>query len=180
MARSDEEEEVRKRLGLAVKILAEEMSPALVPGTGSNIGYALRGARAPGDVAGVKGGILKGGSMVRPAGDVAFGAAGDVARVVLTAMRTDPDIRSAAVIGYSRAALATLDDLLLEVCEFDRAREPPGVSTMDWGVASCCREMVPDVIFDRGAAGKEPLIRILGEEPVSVAQTIVAVSHRIS
>jgi predicted fused transcriptional regulator/phosphomethylpyrimidine kinase len=84
------------------------------------------------------------------------------------------------VIHCSPAILTILEDLLLEICEFDRAREPPGVSTMDWGVASCCREGVPDVIFDRGAPGKAPLIRILGEEPVSVARTIVAVSHRLS
>jgi predicted fused transcriptional regulator/phosphomethylpyrimidine kinase len=83
------------------------------------------------------------------------------------------------VIGYSAAAIAILEDLLLEICEFDRAREPPGVSTMEWGVAFCCREGVPDVIFDRGSQGREPLIRILAEEPVSVAQTIVAVSHRV-
>ena len=123
---------------------------------------------------------MKAGRGVQPAGGVIFGAGEGVARVVLTAMRTDPGIRSAAVIGYSAPALAILGDLLLEVCEFDRTREPPGVSTMEWGVASCCREGVPDVIFDRGASGREPLIRILGEEPVSVAQTIVAVSHRLS
>ena len=180
MASHEEKEEVRKRLGLAVQILAEGMTPSLVPGTGSNIGYALPGARTPVDVAGVTGGIMRGGDGVRPAGEVAFGAAGGAARVVLTAMRTDPGIRSGAVIAYSGVVLATLDDLLLEICEFDRAREPPGVSTMDWGVASCCREGVPDVIFDRGTAEKEPLIRILGEEPVSVARTVVAISHRLS
>ena len=180
MARREEEEEVRGKLELAVKILAEEMLPSLVPGGGANIGYALRGARTREDVAGVQGGIVNTGSKVQPAGGVTFGAAESVARVVLTAMRTDPQIRSAAVIGYSMTAIAILEDLLLEICEFDRTRDPPGVSTMDWGVAFCCREGVPDVIFDRGAAGKEPLIRILGEEPVSVAQTIVAVSHRIS
>jgi hydroxymethylpyrimidine/phosphomethylpyrimidine kinase len=180
MARREEEEEVRGKLELAVKILAEEMLPSLVPGGGANIGYALRGARTREDVAGVQGGIVNTGSKVQPAGGVTFGAAESVARVVLTAMRTDPQIRSAAVIGYSMTAIAILEDLLLEICEFDRTRDPPGLSTMDWGVAFCCREGVPDVIFDRGAAGKEPLIRILGEEPVSVAQTIVAVSHRIS
>jgi hydroxymethylpyrimidine/phosphomethylpyrimidine kinase len=180
MARREEEEEVRGKLELAVKILAEEMLPSLVPGGGANIGYALRGARTREDVAGVQGGIVNTGSKVQPAGGVTFGAAESVARVVLTAMRTDPQIRSAAVIGYSMTAIAILEDLLLEICEFDRTRDPPGLSTMDWGVAFCCREGVPDVIFDRGAAGKEPLIRILGEEPVTVAQTIVAVSHRIS
>ena len=168
------------KLELAVKILAEEMSPSLVPGGGSNIGYALRGARTTMDVAGVRGGIVITGSRVQPAGGLTFGSAEGVARVVLTAMRTDPAIRSAAVIHCCPAILAILEELLLEVCEFDRAREPPGVSTMDWGVASCCREGVPDVIFDRGAPGREPLVRILGDEPVSIAQTIVAVSHRLS
>jgi len=180
MARREEEEEVRIRLELAVKILGEGMSPSLASGTGSNIGYALRGARTPEDIAGVKGGIGKTGQEVQLAGGVTFGASEGVARVVLTAMRTDPEIRSAAVILCSPAVLAILEDLLLEVCEFDRAREPPGVSTIDWGVAFCCREGVPDIIFDRGAPGKEPLIRILGEEPVAVAKTIVAVSHRLS
>jgi predicted fused transcriptional regulator/phosphomethylpyrimidine kinase len=180
MARREEEEEVRGKLELAVKILAEEMSPSLVPEGGSNIGYALPGARTNGDVAGVHGGIVKMGGGVRPQGDVTFGASEGVARVVLTAMRSDPGIRSAAVIHFTPAILTILEDLLLEICEFDRAREPPGVSTMDWGVASCCREGVPDVIFDRGAPGREGLVRILGEEPLSVAQTIVAVSHRLS
>jgi predicted fused transcriptional regulator/phosphomethylpyrimidine kinase len=180
MTRRDEEGEVRAKLELAVKILSEEMSPSLVSGRGSNIGYAIRGARTNMDVAGIQGGIVIAGSRVQLAGEVTFGAAEGVARVVLTAMRTDPGIRSAAVIHCSPAILMILEDLLLEICEFDRAREPPGVSTMDWGVASCCREGVPDIIFDRGAPGREPLVRILGEEPVSVAQTIVAVSHRVS
>jgi hydroxymethylpyrimidine/phosphomethylpyrimidine kinase len=102
-----------------------------------------------------------------------------VARVVLTALRTDPAIRSAAEIRFTPDVLVILEDLLLETCEFDRSREPPGVSTMDWGVASCCRDGVPDAIFDRGAPGKEGLVRILAEDPVTVAHTIVALSNRL-
>jgi len=179
MARREGEEEVRRRLELAVQILAEEMSPILVPDGGSQIGYALRGARRREEVAGIEGGLMPGGGKIHPSGDVTFGAGEGVARLVLTAMRTDPEIRSGAEIRYSPAILSVLEDLLLEICEFDRSREPPGVSTMDWGVASCCRDSVPDVIFDRGAPGKEGLIRILGEEPVAVAQTIVAVGRRL-
>jgi len=50
---------------------------------------------------------------------------------------------------------------------------------MDWGVARCCREGVPDVIFDRGAVGKEPMIRILGEDPETVAKRIVQLGQRL-
>jgi hydroxymethylpyrimidine/phosphomethylpyrimidine kinase len=179
VGRREEEAVVRDRLGRAVQILARGMSPALLTGTGSDIVYALPGARRPGDICGIEGGIVKGGSTVRASGRMAFGTGGGVAGVVLTAMRTDPEIRSAAVIRFSPAILAALEDLLLEVCGFDRSREPPGVSTMDWGVASCCRNGVPDVIFDRGAPGKEGLVRILGEDPVTVARTIASVSSRL-
>ncbi len=180
MARRDEEEEAGRRLGLAMRILSGEISPELVPEAGLEIVFALRGARTGEDVAGVEGGIARSGEGVRPRGGVAFGPGRGAARVVLMAMRTDPDIRSGAVIRFSPPILAILEGLLLEVCEFDRTREPPGVSTMDWGVASCCRDGVPDVIFDRGTPGREGLIRILGEDPVAVAQTIVSVSHRLS
>jgi thiamine-phosphate diphosphorylase len=178
MGRKEEEDEVMARLGTAVKMLTDGMTPALLPGSGADIGYALRGARRPVDIAGVQGGIVEGDRAVLAAG-LAFGAGGKVAPVILTAMRTDPGIRSAAVIRFSPGILAAIGDLLLETCEFDRAREPPGVSTMEWGVASCCNEGVPDVIFDRGRPGEEGLIRILGEEPVSVARTLVALSARL-
>jgi hydroxymethylpyrimidine/phosphomethylpyrimidine kinase len=122
---------------------------------------------------------MRRGGQVHPSAGVAFGEGKAVARVVLTAMRTDPEIRSAAVIRFTPTILAIVGDLLLEVCEFDRSREPPGVSTMDWGVASCCRDGVPDVVFDRGAPGKEALVRVLGEDPVKVARIVVTVGHRL-
>jgi hydroxymethylpyrimidine/phosphomethylpyrimidine kinase len=50
---------------------------------------------------------------------------------------------------------------------------------MDWGVASCCRSGVPDVIFDRGGMGKEPMIRILGEDPEVIVNNIIKLSARI-
>ncbi|HQN92356.1 MAG TPA: thiamine-phosphate synthase family protein, partial [Methanoculleus sp.] len=42
-----------------------------------------------------------------------------------------------------------------------------------------CRGGVPDVIYDRGAVGKEPMIRLFGEDPVTVAQNILKLSNRI-
>jgi hydroxymethylpyrimidine/phosphomethylpyrimidine kinase len=177
MGRREEEADVKERLELAVEILVEGITPALLPAAGANIGFALVGARVPGDVAAIRGGIVADGGMVRSPDATAFGADAGVARVILTAMRADPLIRGAAVIRFSPAVLAVLGDLLLETCGFDRAREPPGLSTMDWGVASCCQDGVPDAIFDRGAPGKEGLVRILGEEPVAVAKQVLQVSN---
>jgi len=114
-----------------------------------------------------------------PVGSVAFGASDHVARVVLTSMKFDPDIRSAANIRYTPDIIRIIEDLLLETCSFDRGNEPPGTRTMDWGVAFCCRSGVPDVIFDRGAVGIEPMVRILGQDPQEVAAIIVRISNRV-
>ena len=50
---------------------------------------------------------------------------------------------------------------------------------MDWGVASCCRDGVPEVIYDRGAAGKEAMVRFMGQEPLEIANKIIMLSTRI-
>ena len=175
----EEREKVIKRLEEAVGLLAERMDARLIPEVGMNIVYALPDAQSREDVAGVMGRIVRLGDRVHPVGEIAFGASDHMARVVLTAMRFDPKIRSAANIRFSDEIVSKLNDLLFEVCSFDRGEEPPGVQTMDWGVASCCRGGVPDVIYDRGAVGKEPMIRLLGEDPVTVAQNILKLSNRI-
>ncbi len=177
---ADERERVLRCLNHAVTMLTRSMDVRLIPEVGMNIVYAIPDARGREDVAGVLGRIVNLGGQVHPVGDVAFGASDHVARIVLTAMRFDPDIRSAANIRFSDAVLAELDSLMFDVCSFDRAAEPPGVQTMDWGVAFCCRDGVPDVIYDRGAVGKEPMIRILGEDPVTVAHNILKLSNRIT
>jgi predicted fused transcriptional regulator/phosphomethylpyrimidine kinase len=176
----EDREQVIDRLENAVTLLAERMDARLIPEVGMNIVYALPDARDTDDVAGVLGRIVRLGDRVHPVGEIRFGASDHVARIVLTAMRFDPSIRSAANIRFSEAVLEEAENLMFAICSFDRAHEPPGVQTMDWGVASCCKEGVPDVIYDRGAMGKEPMIRILGEEPVTVVQNILKLSNRIT
>ena len=53
---------------------------------------------------------------------------------------------------------------------FDRTDEPEQVSTMEWGTNHVISELgsVPDVIYDRGGVGKEPMVRIFGRDPQDV------------
>lgn len=176
---SELDEQVLAGLSAAVGQLARFMDPCLIPEVGTNLAFALPGARTADEVAAVQGRMVLLDGCVHPVGPVAFGASDHVARVVLTAMKFDPAIRAAANIRYSPRIIGILEGMLLEVCSFDRESEPPGIRTMDWGVASCCRSGVPDVIFDRGAVGKEPMVRILGEQPSDVAAVIVKVSTRL-
>ncbi len=175
-----EQQEIIDSLREAVTFLERSMNGALVPDTGSNIAYAISKARDLRDVATIQGRIRRNGDRIATTGPPTFGESEESARIVLTAMKFDPEIRSAAVIVYSQKTVEILKDLLYEVCSFDRTREPPGISTMDWGVASCCSEGVPDAIYDRGAPGKEALIRIFAENPVELVNIIAKISSRVS
>jgi hydroxymethylpyrimidine/phosphomethylpyrimidine kinase len=61
------------------------------------------------------------------------------------------------------------------VAGFDRTKEPAEVkaregSSLEWGIGEAIRQAgrVPDLIFDRGDVGKEPMIRVLGRDPAAV------------
>lgn len=170
---TEDRAQVITHMGRAIALLTERMDPQLIPEVGMNIVYALPDARGLEGVAGVFGRIVRLGDRPHPVGEIAFGASDHVARIVLTAMNFNQEIRSAANIRFSETILLEMENLMFEICSFNREKEPPGVQTMDWGVAFCCRDGVPDIIYDRGAIGKEPMIRVLGEDPVTVVNTIL-------
>jgi len=171
--------EVLEQLGTAVVLLERSMDARLIPAQGANIAYAITGARDKNGVAAVPGGIVKTGAGVRASGSCAFGADETISRIVLTAMKFDPVMRSVAILRYSSRVIPVLADMFLECCSFDPGAEPPGISTMDWGVASCCRDGVPDVIFDRGTRDSEPRIRLFGEDSLDISNNIIMLSNRI-
>jgi thiamine-phosphate diphosphorylase len=174
-----ERREVLVRLTDAVSLLESSMDADLIPSKGTNIVYAIRGARDGKDIASIQGGIVAIKGKVHLSGPCVFDAGGDLSRIVLTAAKFDPLMRSAAAIRFSRETLAMLENMFIECCALDRAKELPGTSTMDWGVASCCKDGVPEVIYDRKNAPHEALIRIIGESPVEIVNNIIILSNRI-
>jgi hydroxymethylpyrimidine/phosphomethylpyrimidine kinase len=150
------------------------LSPLLIPAGGIELAFALPRAASPDAVACVH---------ITPEGPrraAFFGSGGEAVRSVLTAHRFDAKIRAAGVIRYSDMALAVIEDLLLQVCVFDRAREPPGITSMHWGVAGCCRDGVPDAVYDIGGGGREGRIRLFAEDPAEVARRIAAIDRNVS
>jgi hydroxymethylpyrimidine kinase/phosphomethylpyrimidine kinase len=150
--------------------LESVMDSSLLPEVGSNMGYAVLGALEPDEVAAYDGRIVRCGARAKRVGCARFGASKHVARIVLAASSRDPDARCALNIKYSDENLALCKRAKLSVSSFDRAREPRGASSMTWGVLDAIdrRGSVPDVIFDRGGVGKEPMIRLLGRSPQDV------------
>ena len=171
--------DVLTRLSRAVVLLEESMDSRLVYGAGTNIGYAIPGARDSMGVAAVAGGLVVQKNAVRAAGACGFGADAEIAKILLTASKFDPEIRCAATIRYADAVRRVLEDMFLECCTIDPRGQPPGASTMDWGVASCCREGVPEAIVAPGISQETSVIHLFGENPAVVAGNIIMLSNRI-
>jgi len=174
-----ERNDVLERLNTAAVLFEQSMDIRLIPAQGTKLGYAIRGARNSGGIAAVQGGIINKDGRPHVNGPCAFGVDDDIARIVLTAMKFDPLMRCAATLRFSKKVMGIIESLLLECTSFDAVLVPHGISTMDWGVASCCKEGVPDVCYDTGEAGKEGIIRLFGEEPNDVSNNIIMISNRI-
>ena len=175
MIQNDEKAGILQKLSDAASHLTGKIPESLIPSGGAQLAYARKGARDDTDIACVRGGLCP---QYRDFDTctVEFGGGGMIATVLLTVMKFDPRIRSAAIIACTPAAVKTMDTRFFETCSFDPRKEPPGLKTMDWGVAQCCRNGVPDAIYSRRTGDNEAVIRLFGEEPQGIANNILMLS----
>jgi hydroxymethylpyrimidine kinase/phosphomethylpyrimidine kinase len=157
------------------------LAPQLLPEVGSNMGFGTLGALGADEVAAFTGRIVRKGDRAKTIGCAEFGASKHVARIVLAASAFDPSVRCALNIKYTDENVRACRKAKLTVASFDRAKEPKGASSMTWGVTHAIerRGSVPDVIFDRGGVGKEPMIRLLGRDPGDVLTKLRGVASNI-
>ena len=157
-------------LEAAGRELEHLMDSDTIPEVGTNLGYAVLGALEQDEVAAFDGRIVRVGTAARKVGCPRFGASKHVARIVLAASSHDPSKRAALNVKFSDENLAACKKAGLTSSTFDRAEEPKGMSSMTWGVHKAIEDFggVPDVIFDRGGVGKEPMIRLLGDSPEDI------------
>jgi len=169
--------EVTEDVKEAVRIISTSGHFAeMIPEVGCNIAMALPDAKGTEDIAAVAGRIVRFGGSPKAVGEVGFGVSGHVARIVLAALEQDSNIRAAMNVKYSEAAIRVCKEIGLRITSFDRTEEPENASIThkgEWGTSNAIRIFgdVPDIIFDRGALGKEPMIRILGRSATEVART---------
>ena len=139
----------------------------IIPEVGTNIGMAVEGAESEKDVAAVDGRIVRTREGLT-AGCVEFGVSSHVARLILAMMERDKEKRCAMNVKYTSELIDACTTLGLRISSFERTKEPAAMRTMEWGVREASKEFVPDVIFDLGAMGKEPMVRIFGTTAVEV------------
>lgn len=164
------------------RLMAEPLG-FLIPEVRSNLGYALAGAAGYEEVAAVPGRISQAGDKLIACRNPAFGASRHIARVILAAMTHEPRMRSAMNIKVSPEILDACRSAGLHIASFNRRDEPREVkeregSTLEWGTQRALQEAsgFPDVIYDEGDVGKEPMIRVLGNSPMDVVDKVLLVA----
>lgn len=180
---------VLENLKRAIKILEENgrIVNRLVPEVFMNIGMALPApyARTIDDVAAVPGRIGRYRDTIIVKAEPEFGVSSHVARAILAAMKYDPSVRAAANIAYTREVEEAAKKLGLVESSFDRREEPPEVKavegkTTEWGISTAVERAggrVPDVIYDYGEHGKEPLALVFGKTAVEVAEKVISIGR---
>jgi hydroxymethylpyrimidine/phosphomethylpyrimidine kinase len=167
----------------AARLFAEDSeSVKLLPEVGSNIAMALPSAEKTSDVVGLSGRIVRVGGRAHLTGFPQLGGSEHIANLVLTAMRHDHMIRAGLNIRFSEEILRACKKLGLKVSWFDRNKEPRGVKTMKWGAEQAIKLAgeLPQVIFDRGARGKEPMVRLLGTSPIEVVKLALRIARSVN
>ena len=177
-----EREGVLEEIRLALQRLEAEPLGHLIPEVRSNLGYALPGAQDDLEVAAIPGRITQVGERIVAFKDPAFGASRHIARVILSAMRHDPEMRSAMNIRYSPEIIEACARAGLRLARFDRREEPKEIkdregSTLEWGTDRAIAALgeMPDAVYDEGDVGKEPMVRVLGQGPVEVVKKVIAI-----
>jgi hydroxymethylpyrimidine/phosphomethylpyrimidine kinase len=150
----------------------------LVPEVGMNVVGATAYAEAVGETAAVEGRITRTFSGVAPNRGVRLGASSHVARFLLAAREFDPDLRFAVNCRFDDETEAATAELDGPVTEYDRDAEPEAASgTMGWGARQAfgavdADDPTPAAVLDRGAVGKEAIIKVVGETPEELGERV--------
>ena len=146
-----------------------------VPAVQMNMGFAIRDAKGIEDVAAFPGriGVYNGKIIIK--GEPDFGASSHVARLILTCMKYYPHIRSCVSIRYERAIIEKAREATMKILFFDRKYEPEKVKeaegkSLDFLTDEVLKaeHVLPDIIYDSGDIGKEPIIRLFARDPLEL------------
>lgn len=181
-----EKQSVLEALASAARRLEYADAGVIVPEVQSNLGMGLPGARSLAEVAAFPGRLVRLRRGIRTVAPPEFGASSHIGRIVLTVMRHDPAKRAVMNIRYSDEIIAVCRSLDLHIASFDRKQEPRDVKekeggSLEWGTGQAIQMAgaVPDIIYDLGDIGKEPMARIIGKDPAAVVDIALRIAERV-
>jgi len=159
----------------------------LIPEVRTNISGALDTAQKVEEVAGFDGRITVVNGFPKACGDIKFGASNHTARLVLTAKKFDNSINFVMNLKYIPHLIDSLQTKSsLDLIEFERETQPVNIekkedSTMQWLIRKSFENFkkIPDIIWDKGAIGKEPMMRVFAKTSENVVKKLKEIMEHV-
>jgi len=144
----------------------------LIPEVRLNISCSLPNAKNVSEIAGIDGRVTIVENFPKACGEIKFGASDHTARLVLSAKSFDNSINMVTNLKYNNNLIKNIkEQTKLTTYEFSREMEPNQMkkkeqSTMQWLIKRSAENFgkVPDIIWDKGGTGKEPIIRVFAKD----------------
>ena len=149
----------------------------LIPECQTNFVFSKIRPKKIENILGISGRLVRAGNNVIQAGDLVFGGSQHVATAVIEVSKKFPEIRSAINIKYDPKIITKAKKRKMSVLSYDRRKESKNSklkedSSISWGVSSCLKSKMPDMIYHKGDLGKEPMIIVFGTTPAEVITKI--------
>ena len=143
----------------------------LIPEVRMNISGSISNAKNKSEIAGIEGRITIINGFPKASGEIKFGVSDHTARLILTAKEFDNSINFVINLKYIPELIESIkENSKLELQEIIREEQPENVkkreySTMQWLIKESVKKKgkIPDIIWDKGAIGKEPMMRLFGK-----------------
>lgn len=156
-----------------------------IPEVRMNISGALPHATKKEQIAAIEGRITIVGGYPYASGEIKFGVSDHTARLILEAKKYDPSINFVINLKYDKNWISLLKKQTnLQIKEIKREQQPVDIknkedSTMQWIIQKTMNQMgrFPDIIWDKGDIGKEPIIRLFGKDSKDMIQKLKIISE---
>ncbi|MFX1593406.1 MAG: thiamine-phosphate synthase family protein [Promethearchaeota archaeon] len=169
---SEEKQSIINQIREVYSVISKDKDYSkLIPEVRMNISGSLSNAKDKSEIAGIEGRITIINGFPKASGEIKFGVSDHTARLILTAKEFDNSINFVINLKYIPKLIESIkENSKLELQEINREEQPESVkekeySTMQWLIKESVRKKgkIPDIIWDKGAIGKEPMIRLFGK-----------------
>ena len=170
--------EIQKQLSLSIIDFQNIKDVSkIIPECQTNFVFSKNKPKNIKNVLGISGRLVKSGNSVIQAGDLVFGGSQHVATALIEVSKKFPEIRSAINIKYEPKLITKAKKRKMSVLTYNRKKESKNSKlkenySISWGVSSCLKSEMPDIIYHKGDLGKEPMIIVFGNTPTEVVKKI--------
>jgi len=186
---SDEELKVIEQIKKIYNFISQSKEfSKLIPEVRMNISGSLPNATKIKEIASIEGRITIINGYPKASGEIKFRVSDHTARLILSAKKFDNSINFVMNLKYNPNWIILIkENTGLELKEIIREDQPEFIkekefSTMQWLIKESVEKIgkIPDIIWDIGSQGKEPMMRLFGKNSKEMIEKLEKIRRAIN